>query len=74
MTKKEDLIEIYKEDLKKVSKVAGFRRFLKEMMEEDIQKYFESPDELHKTIKGERARTKKIFDILEKISNEKLDN
>ena len=65
--------ETHKDCLLEVSSVDGFREYLKETMAADIKRYFFSSQEQQPIIKGAFHRTKYLYDILKKVSDENIN-
>lgn len=64
--------ETYKDCLLEVSSIDGFRDYLKETMAADIKRYFFASQEQQPIIKGAFHRTKYLYDILKKVSEDGL--
>lgn len=62
------------EALTEVSNVDDFRDYLVETMACDIKRFFFASPESQERIKGAYQRTKYLYDLLKKISGDKIKN
>lgn len=60
----------YEEVLLEVSRVDGFRDYLKETLALDIKRYFFMSTESQSMVKGAYLRTLSLYNLLSKISEE----
>jgi hypothetical protein len=65
----------YEVVLLEVSKIEGFKQFLKAILANDIKRNFFAEQSQHQSIRGGFSRTKWMYDMLVKISKKNiLDN
>lgn len=60
-------------DLVEVSKIDGFKEYLRQTLALDIKRYFSCPKEQQEMVKGAFHRTKYILDVLNKVSEKELE-